>query len=109
MANIITVEKAAKGNFYYAGFVDEEATYSTVKDSMREYEPDDEFASSAASRKDKLLVTYIISSDHNKEIMPEYDKGYDKLFIYYIFDSNTSELLSVQLCDTKSSYSYLPW
>lgn len=101
--DIISALKASKGNAYYAGAGGEMETYSTVKEIMREYESAREFTGYDSRDNKRLAVLYRIPDSN--DIVDSYE---DELFIYYIFDSNTNELSSFEICDCKLD-SFLPW
>ncbi len=99
----ISALKASKGNVYYAGASGEIQTYSSIKDSMSDYESAREFTGYDYKDNKRLAVLYRIPDSNN--IVDSFE---DELFIYYIFDSNTNELSSLVICDYKIDTS-LPW
>lgn len=93
---------ASMGNFYYAGVNCETQTYSSIKESMGDYEATREFTGYDSRGDKRLAVLYKIPDSAN------IGRGED-IYIYYIFDVTTNELSSFMICDYKGSDSSLPW
>lgn len=97
VAEGITALKSSKGNAYYAGFNKNEMTYTAVKDSMKDYEPERETFGYDSRNNKGLGVTYVI---------PFQEK---EVYIYYIFDGTTNELKSFKISGHEYNDSALPW
>lgn len=95
--DIICIFETAKENVYYAGASGEIETYSSVKEIMSNYEPEREYTNHKSGDDKRLAVLYKIPDSSN--IVDSFE---DELYIYYIFDANTSELNSFQIVITVS-------
>lgn len=89
--------KGSEGNAYYAGFNSNEMTYTTVKDSMKDYEPEKETFGYDSRNNQELGVMYIIPFQESE------------IYVYYIFDNTLNELKSFQLSYMKLSDAGWPW
>lgn len=89
--------KGSEGNAYYAGFNSNEMTYTTVKDSMKDYEPEKE--------------TFGYDSRNNKELGVMYAIPFQEseIYIYYIFGSTLNELKTFQISYMKLVDAGWPW
>ncbi len=94
--------EASMGNFYYAGVSCETQTYSSIKESMSDYEAAREFSGYNSRGDKRLAVLYKIPDSTHV------GRG-EELYLYYIFDVTTNEISSFMICDYKGSDSSLPW
>lgn len=92
----ITTYGASKGNVYYAGFKEnnnETITYDYVKETMKHYEVFQEETIYDAAGKRFLYLTYEIPSELNQR---------GKIYVFFVFDSDTSELTAFMIHSTNS-------
>lgn len=83
---------------YYAGFNDEEKNYNAVKNAMKDYEPDKEiFGSSKRNGNRELGVMYTVPFQE------------DDMYLFFIFDGVTNELVSFEISSIKLIDSSWPW
>lgn len=95
--SILCREDSTK-SIYYAGFNDEELNYNTVKDAMKDYEPDQEiFGSSKRNDSKELGVMYTIPFQK------------DDFYIFFIFDGVSNELVSFEVTSIKLLDTFWPW
>lgn len=85
-------------SIYYAGFSDEQLNYNTVKNVMKDYEPDQEiFGSSKKNDNKELGVMYTIPFQE------------DEFYIFFIFDGVSNELVSFEVNSMKLIDTSWPW
>lgn len=92
----ITAYGASKGNVYYAGFKEndnETITYDYVKEAMKDYEIFQEKTIYNGAGKKFLNITYEMSSELNQS---------DKVYVFFVFDSDTNELTAFEIHSTNS-------
>lgn len=88
----------AEMNTYYAGCSNEEVSYTTVKDSMKDYEPEKEIFGSNAHGNKELGVRYEIPFQESN------------MYVYFIFDGITNNLLALEVSVKKyDSDVFWPW
>ncbi|MBD5631792.1 MAG: hypothetical protein HDP34_00990 [Clostridia bacterium] len=92
----ISVLDSAMGSAYYAGFGDDEMTYTTVKEAMKGYEPEKELFGGSDSRGNKELgVLYTVP----------FQEG--EAHLYFIFDGITNKLITFEI--NEHSYDSVSW
>ena len=91
----IRAQNASMGNAYYAGFSDETMNYTTVKDAIKDYEPEQEIFGSDIHGNKELGIMYSFPFQDNN------------MFVYFIFDGITNELLQFEIAE--KSYDRVPW
>lgn len=85
-------------SIYYAGFNDEDLNYNSVKNAMKEYEPDKEiFGSNKRNGSKELGVMYTVPFQE------------DDIHIFFIFDGVTNELASFEVTSRKLDDTFWPW
>lgn len=85
-------------SIYYAGFNNEELNYNTVKNAMKDYEPDQEiFGSSKRNGSKELGLMYTIPVQE------------DNFYIFFIFDGVSNELVSFEVTSIKLVDFSWPW
>lgn len=85
-------------SIYYAGFSDEELNYNTVKNAMKDYEPDQEiFGSNKRNGSKELGLMYTIPFQE------------DNFYIFFIFDGVSNELVSFEVNSIKLIDTSWPW
>lgn len=85
-------------SMYYAGFNDENLNYNTVKNVMKDYEPDQEiFGSSKRDGSKELGMMYTLPFQE------------DNIYIYFIFDGVSNELVSFEVDSIKLLDTFWSW
>lgn len=92
----IRAQNASMGNAYYAGFSgDGEMTYTTVKNAIKDYEPEQEILGSDIHGNKELGIMYSFPFQGNE------------MFVYFIFDGITNELNQFEIAE--KSYDRVAW
>lgn len=100
--SIITIYEAAKGNVYYAGFNGDKMTYSSVKESMKDYEPEHEYSYNDPNHNQQIEVQYRVPASEILNI-PTRISPNGELSIYFLFESDTGDLRAVLICGFDAS------
>lgn len=87
----------AEINTYYAGCIDEEVTYTTVKDAMKDYDPESEIFGTGAHERKELGVRYEIPFQESS------------MYVYFIFDGTTNKLIHLEIASRKFVDVGWPW
>lgn len=94
----ILAADASMGNVFYAGFNNDEMTYSTVKDAMGDYEPEKE--------------THGLNAKSNRELGIRYEIPFQEsnMYVYFIFDGISNKLLTIEVTVKKYEDDvFWPW
>lgn len=86
LVNRITVHKAAKGNFFYAGVYDDEnsiITYGLVKEMLKDFEVYSERESYNGGEEKMISLAYVTETSKSPS---------NKMYMFFIFESDTGEL-----------------
>ena len=90
VVDIICARKASKGNIYYAGSANETITYTSIKNTLDNYEPEREYTGYDSRQNKSLAILYKIPD--LKDVAKGdglflYEKG-ENLYLYFIIDTH---------------------
>lgn len=90
---------ASMGNAYYAGFSDDEMTYSNIKVAMKDNEPDKEILGSDYHGNSELGIKYTFLFEDQR----------NEMHVYFIFDGVTNELNKFEIASKNYDRVGWPW
>lgn len=93
----IRAQNASMGNAYYAGFSDETMNYTTVKAAIKDYEPELEIFGSDIHDNKELGIMYSFPFQKNE------------MFVYFIFDGISNELLKFEIAEKSYGNTGVGW